>query len=107
MPGPLIRPAKQFPGLAGLPQPIQSLVSMVFPQDPQESLPNPAGLGMAAAGKVVPGAIQGLQKAFQATRQPKAGGTLYEVLERAGLKSGTGDSLTPGEQSLLQQFKTW
>lgn len=36
--------------------------------------------------------------------QPKPGGALYEVLERAALKNGTGQALTPGEQPLLSHF---
>jgi hypothetical protein len=36
---------------------------------------------------------------------PKPGGVLYQVLERAALKNGMGESLTPGESNLLNQFK--
>lgn len=39
-----------------------------------------------------------------AMRQPKPGGVLHQVLERAGLKQGMGQANTPGEAGLLKQF---
>lgn len=50
-----------------------------------------------------------LARASGAPLSPKPGGVLHEVLERAGLKSGMGETPTPGEARLLQQFapKPW
>lgn len=45
-----------------------------------------------------------LAQAPAALRQPKPGGVLYDVLERAGAKQGMGFGNTPGETRLLNQF---
>ena len=44
---------------------------------------------------------------WEAGSQPKAGGVLHEVLERAASKSGMGDVPTPGESSLMKQFLSY
>lgn len=46
------------------------------------------------------------QIGYQSLRQPKPGGVLYDVLERAGVKSGTGQTPTPGEGRLLDHFSS-
>lgn len=38
------------------------------------------------------------------TRQPKPGGVLHDVLERAGMKGVMGDSMTPGESRLMKHY---
>lgn len=45
-----------------------------------------------------------LAEAPAALRQPKPGGVLYDVLERAGAKQGMGFGNTPGETRLLNKF---
>jgi hypothetical protein len=50
-------------------------------------------------------AYDGLKNLYQnVTAMPKPGGVLSEVLERAGLKSGMGQTPTPGEARLLEHY---
>lgn|SRR3990167_995135 len=108
-----------------LPAPIKALLDAIMPA---ETLPTP--MGMAVGGPATSGArsalgtlermihdtqtgpIQPWMKVNPVSRwavghAPKQGGVLHEVLEKAATKSGMGETLTPGESGLLNQFKTW
>lgn len=79
---PIISSPPQFPGVSSLPKPVQGAIEAIFPKD---SLPMPGAMAVR-------------------TGYPKPDGILGQLLERAGLKSGTGTALTPGESALLERF---
>ena len=73
MPGPLIKPSKQFPGLQMLPEGVQRVIETIFPPDDTISpaMPGTAVMGKSAISALRPlsGSIDEVMKLIRADRQ--------------------------------------